>query len=109
MPINSSPGQPAAPAKRSTTKPPPAPIPSQIEITGGRAEAVNGIFQLGAAAFMLAKQYADAQAVSDHGENISIELAKIANDNEKMAQLIDKLTTVGPYAGLITAIMPLAM
>jgi hypothetical protein len=57
----------------------------------------------------MTKQYADAAAISEHSKDISIECARVADDNEQFANVIDKLTSVGPYAGLLTAIMPLAM
>jgi hypothetical protein len=104
MPI----GQPAAPPKR-TPQGKPQPAPSAQDKLSGRAEAVSGVFQLAAAGCLMTKQFADAEAISQHEQDISIEVAKLADGNEKIANLIDKLSTVGPYAGLLTAIMPLAM
>lgn len=72
-------------------------------------EAVNGIFGLGAFALMMVKQPADAMAVSIHGPKISHEIAVLAETNETFANLIKYITTAGPYAALVTAVMPLAM
>jgi hypothetical protein len=72
-------------------------------------EAVNGIFGLGAFALMLVKQPADAMAISIHGPGISHEIAVLAETNETFANLIKYITNVGPYAALVTAVMPLAM
>jgi len=54
-------------------------------------------------------KYADAAAIADHGPNISREAASLAQQNEKIGQWIDYLTEAGPYAGLITAVLPLAL
>lgn len=58
---------------------------------------------------LMAKQPADAGALSQHGPNIAHELALIADTNEGVAAFLDRLTTVGPYAGLVKAALPLAL
>jgi hypothetical protein len=77
--------------------------------TAARAEAVDGIFQIAGTVLVVTKNYADAGAIAIHKDNISIEVAKVADENEKFAALLDRLTAVGPYAGLLTAVLPLAM
>lgn len=109
MPISAAPVQPPAPKARNTPAGRPRPAPSADVVLRGRAEAVYGIFQLGSAVCLMTKQMADAAALTEHGENVSLECAKLAETDERFANVIDKLTSVGPYAGLMTAIMPLAM
>jgi hypothetical protein len=58
---------------------------------------------------MITKQYADVGAVSLHWPKISEEIAKLADTNEQVASLVDPLMKVGPYAGIITAVMPFAV
>jgi hypothetical protein len=76
---------------------------------GARAEAVNGIFQLGQSFLLMTKQYADAAAVGMHGPNISRELVALAETNETIGRGIDFLMTAGPYAGIVTATLPLVL
>lgn len=94
--------------------PPPAKKPTASQVKAGkktleRKEAIEGIFGLGIAGLTLAKQYADAEAISQHGEKIATELAVLADQNEAVGQLIDRLTEVGPYAGIIAAVSPLIL
>jgi len=77
--------------------------------TASRAEAIDGLFQIAGTALVVSKQYADAGAISIHKDAISLEAAKVADENEKFGALLDRLTAVGPYAGLLTAVLPLAM
>ena len=107
MPITSNPGTPPGPKPRGGNKSTPVPAPSSDTILRGRAEAVSGLFQMGAAVCIMVKQLPDSAAISEHGDNVSIECAKLAETDERFANVIDKLTSVGPYAGLMTAIMPL--
>lgn len=55
------------------------------------------------------KQFADAGAVGLHWPKIAHELAVLAESQEAVANVIDPLIRVGPYAGLIAAVLPLAM
>jgi hypothetical protein len=77
------------------------------EITKARTEAVTELGQFVQLPLMLTKQYADVGAISLHWPKISGEIGKLAATNEQIAKLVDPLMTVGPYAGLITAVMPL--
>jgi hypothetical protein len=76
---------------------------------GDRERGLNGIFQLGSFGLMMAGQAADAAAVAKHGGPIAHEAAALAESDAGVAKILDYLTTAGPYAGLITACMPLAM
>lgn len=103
------------PTKRPT--PPPAkapakakqPTPTQNAKRNAREEGVNGLFQLGTMLCMMTGQHADAQAFATHGPKISPEIAKIAEDYDKVGEAIDRMVAVGPFAGLLTAVLPLAL
>lgn len=77
--------------------------------TKAREEAANGIFQLAAFGCVVTKQYADAGAIANNGQAIAHEAAQLAETNEGVGRLLDYLMEAGPYAGLITAVMPLAL
>lgn len=77
--------------------------------TQARAESVNGFGQLASAVLLMVKQPADAGAVARHWPNVSLEIAKLADTDERVAKMIDNLESVGPYAGIITAVMPFAL
>lgn len=102
---------PAPPPKRGSKETKPAaPRPGSMAAkTAEREEAVNGLFQLGAATCMLLRQPADGAAVAEHGPKIAHETAVIAETNASFAKTIDYITAVGPYAGLMTACLPLIL
>jgi hypothetical protein len=77
------------------------------EKTEARTAAVAELGSFAQIPLLLTKQYADAGALSLHWPKIAGEIGKLAATNEQIAKLVDPLMTVGPYAGLITAIMPL--
>jgi len=102
------------PTKRPT--PPPAkaaskakPSPTQNAKRNAREEGVTGLFQLATAVCMMTGQHADAAAFGTHGPKIAPEIASIAEDYDKVGDVIDKLIAVGPFAGLLTAVLPLAL
>lgn len=74
-----------------------------------REEGLNGLFQLAGGACLMFGQWADAGACTNHGPNISRETAALAEENASIAKTIDYLTSVGPYAGLLTAVLPFAL
>jgi hypothetical protein len=74
-----------------------------------RVEAITGIAQLGSFACIIMKQYPDAGAINMYGPGIATELAKLAEAKEPIAKAVDSLSEVGPYAGLITMLMPFAL
>jgi hypothetical protein len=71
--------------------------------------AVNGLFQVATLGFTAKGMYADAAAIAIHGPNVSRELATLAESDERIASVIDYLTTAGPYTGLIMAVLPFAL
>lgn len=96
----------AAPPRSRAQKPQGAPRKTQKD---SRAEAVGGLFQLASFGCVMVGNYADAAAIGEHGPNISGELATLAAQNERIGTYIDYLTQAGPYAGLVTAVLPLAL
>jgi hypothetical protein len=74
-----------------------------------RREAVQGVWQLAGFGCVILRQYADAGAIGLHSEPITNELVDLADKNDRVAKALDYLTEAGPYAGLIVAVMPLAL
>jgi hypothetical protein len=93
------------PAKRAAKAATPQ-VSSKMEL---REEGLNGVGQLVAAGLLMFKQHADAGAVAKHFPGVAHETAAIAENNEGFAKVIDYITAVGPYAGLLTATMPLVL
>lgn len=74
-----------------------------------RAEAVGALGQLAQVPLMATKQFADAGAIAAYWPKVSEEVAKLAETQPQIAHIIDPLMQVGPYAGLIAAVLPLIM
>lgn len=72
-----------------------------------REEGLNGWGQIGVGACLATGQFADAGAVSVHWPNVARETAALADKYESVANVVDKFVAAGPFAGLITAVMPL--
>src|SRR5271155_3354255 len=107
MPI----GAPAAPPPKGP-KAPGQPKPKSLaseKIQDSREEGLQGIAQIVTAGLILTKNYPDAGAVDMHAPDIAHEVAVLANDNEKVGNIVDRITGLGPYAALLTAVMPLAI
>jgi hypothetical protein len=77
--------------------------------TSEREEGLKGIGQIGTMVLIMTKNFADAGAVDMHFPAIAHEVAELAQENEKVATIVDRIIAVGPYAGLLTAVMPLAL
>lgn len=103
MPVN--PPQPRAKPKPSAA----VAQAARSAVTEARYQAVNGLFQLGSLGLTARGMYADAAATGIHGPNVSRELASLAESDERIASIIDYLTTAGPYTGLIMAVLPFAL
>lgn len=106
MPIDTSLMSAAPPRRTGATRAPSAP---RKTINDQRSEAVNGIFQLAGFGCVMTGNYADAAAIGMHSEPISGEIVKLGAVNENIGKGIDYLNQVGPYAGLISAVMPLVL
>lgn len=96
------------PAKGTAAKPATTKATPQ-SITAQRMEALSNLATFATVPLMAMKLYADVGAVSLHWPNVSKEIAELAGKNEQIARLVDPLMQIGPYAGLITAILPFAM
>jgi hypothetical protein len=105
MPItNTAPPAKTKPSTSSTVK-----KSSSVSITEQRTEALSGLGQIAQAVLIASKQYADAGALGIHWDNISREVATLAEKQESVAKLIDPLLQAGPYAALIAVVLPLGL
>jgi len=104
MPIINEP-----PPMRSSANRPAAVRTPKKGLREQREEAVAGFGQLAQAPLIALKQYADAGAIGLHWPNVAREVASLADSQEQVARLIDPLIKIGPYTGLITAILPLIL
>lgn len=105
MPITN----PAPPVKATANRPTAAQKKAELTASGkltARTEAIASLGQFAQMPLMITKQFADAGAISLHWPKISEEIAKLADSNEQVAKIVDPLMQVGPYAGLIAAVMP---
>lgn len=100
MPIVSSP-PPASGARKPAAAPKKA-----ASLTEQRTDALSGLAQVAQVPLIAFRQYAHAATVGIHAPNIARELAKLAETQEPIAKLVDPLIKVGPYAGLVGAILP---
>jgi hypothetical protein len=74
-----------------------------------RQEALDGFGQIAQVPLLMTKQFADVGALSLHWPNVAKEIAALADSQEVIARVIDPLIKVGPYTGLVAAILPFAM
>lgn len=102
MPVISSP-PPIRTGSRPAAKMP------KVSLREQRQEAVAGFGQLAQAPLIALKLYADAGAVGIYWPRVSEEIATLADSQEQVARLIDPLIRIGPYTGLITAILPMIL
>jgi hypothetical protein len=58
---------------------------------------------------MAIRQYADVGTLAAHWPGVAAEIAKLADSQPQIAKLIDPLIQVGPYTGLIAALLPFVM
>jgi|ERR1700722_11410647 len=97
-PPRSTPNAPHSPAKRATPR-----------VTQEREEAVAQLGMFAQVPLMATKQLADAATVGLHWPKVAHEIAVLAETQEPIANLIDPLIKVGPYAGLIAAVLPMLL
>lgn len=102
MPIDMSLASKAPPAKA-----PRAATATRRTKAEAQAETAHGVIQLGQFGLIMARQFADAAALGIHGTPVVDEVVKLGKTNESVGKGIEYLDAVGPYAGLITAMMPL--
>jgi hypothetical protein len=58
---------------------------------------------------MMREWFADAGAIQIHWPNVARETASLADQDERIGKVIDYLVSAGPYAGLLTAVLPFGM
>lgn len=71
-----------------------------------RQEALDGVLQLAQFGCLAFGNFADAGAIGVFGPPMANETVKLAKENSKVASKVDLLIEVGPYAGLVAAIIP---
>ena len=74
-----------------------------------REQGLLGLGQIGQAICMMRGWFADAGAIQIHWPNVSRETASLADQDERIGKAIDYLVSAGPYAGLLTALLPFGM
>lgn len=74
-----------------------------------REDGLNGLCSLAAIPLVATGNLADLGAVSTHTPAICHEAAALAETNDKVAKVIDRVIAVGPFAGLIAATVPLVL
>jgi hypothetical protein len=84
-----------------------APVVETRSLREVREEGLLGIGQLAQAGCVSMGQLADAGAVGRFFPPIAHEIAVLAETNTYAANMADVLLKVGPYAGLVTAMLPL--
>jgi hypothetical protein len=99
----------APPPKSTPNTPSSSPRRSTPRLTQEREEAVAQLGMFAQVPLMATKQLADAATIGLHWPKVAAEVAKLAESQEAVANLIDPLMKVGPYAGLIAAVIPLVM
>jgi hypothetical protein len=108
MAITDATNQPPPRKSSATVSAKPAPAKPSAK-TAERADALNGFGQLAQVPLLALRQYADAGAVGMYWPGVASEVAKLAESQEQVAKVIDPLIQLGPYTGLITAILPFAL
>lgn len=99
----------SAPPKRTAKSAASGGGSTRTTIKDKRIDAVDGVFQFTQLGCVFFRQYADAGAIGLYGHGISVEVADLAASDERIAKAVDYLMEVGPYAGLITAVMPFVL
>jgi hypothetical protein len=79
------------------------------KVTAEREEAVAQLGMFAQVPLIATKQLADAATIGIHWPKVSHELAVLAETQEPIANIIDPLMKVGPYAALIATLLPMAM
>lgn len=74
-----------------------------------RKDIVEGTLNLFGMGALMFGQFADTKAITMHSPNIGQAAADMADKDEKVASAIDYLQNVGPWAALVSAVLPLGL
>jgi hypothetical protein len=93
---------------RQSSSIPDAPIPDgpPKTIQEERNEALSGILQVGQLCCLAFGDFSDAGAIGVHGPPMVDETVKLCDENKGVAEKVDILIKVGPYAGIVTTAIP---
>jgi hypothetical protein len=108
MPIGQPVTRSTPPAKRQTPRRPALAQTPQSHHEA-REQGLLGLGQIGQAICMMREWFADAGAIQIHWPNVARETASLADQDERIGKVIDYLVSAGPYAGLLTAVLPFGM
>lgn len=78
-------------------------------------EGLNGLFQMASFGLLVAagdhskELLADSKAVAEHGPGISAALNQLALEKPEVANVLDRILSVGPYGLVIGAVAPLVL
>jgi hypothetical protein len=104
----------SAPRKAQGGPPPRKKSTPQAKKVITYADTVGGILQMIAGGMMIAGRMmpvmrAHAIAVTMHAEPIGKAVESVALEDSRVAAILDRVATVGPYGALVMAIVPLGM
>jgi hypothetical protein len=108
MPIGQPITKSTPPARRATPRKP-ALAQTAASQHDAREQGLLGLGQIGQAICMMREWFADAGAIQIHWPNVARETASLADQDERIGKAIDYLVSAGPYAGLLTAVLPFGM
>lgn len=97
---------PPSGARNTSSRPKTTKIPAS---RAARTEALTGLGQLAQVPLIATKQHADAAVIGKYWGNISQEVATLAESQPAIAKFVDPLLNVGPYAGLVVAVLPMVL
>lgn len=74
-----------------------------------REDGLNNWGTILVGGFLATGQYADAGATAVHFPNVARETAALSEDYESVANVVDKVVAAGPFAALLSAVIPWVM
>lgn len=105
MPITAAAPPPPKTPRKTAASAPAASHPA--DKTTERSQGLKGWAQIGEAFLIGFRQYADAATVSMYSPPVCDEVAKLAEDNDKIASIVDPVVSTGPYGALLAALLPM--
>ena len=108
MPVTTTPAASAPPVKAARAAKPKV-IAASADVTAARIAAISQLSVLPTMACMATGQLADAATVQMYWPRMSQEIAKLANTQPQVAAICDRLTIIGPYAGILAVAAPMIL